>query len=116
MLFTYYAENELGFKCNLLGFGPIEYETYLGWEQLYNYLLFKFSIHSRSWDIFTAVVAINCNVHKSLASMLECGFVGRKSHRFCLAVCDIINEAKTLTEKVNTIMKNSNIWSTLQNF
>lgn len=102
---TFSSSNELGYDSVLLGFGPFENETSLGTSELYKYLSFTLSIYKKTWDNVTAVVGDNCSVNKSLANRLTCGFIGCSSHRFNLAVLDIIKSDEELIQKVNCIMK-----------
>lgn len=102
---TYKTEKNGPYACDLLGFGPFEDETSLGTKELYNYLTFTLSIYGKGWENVTALVADNCNVNKSLADMVDCGFVGCCSHRFNLAVQDILKGAEETLNKLNTLMR-----------
>lgn len=112
----YHSNNDLWYTCNLLGFGPFEDETSSGSQELYNYLSFTLSVYEKMWDNVTAVVCDIFTVNERLASKLNCGFVGYSTHRFNLAVCNIINKEKDLLDKENAIMKSLNTQSTQRNY
>lgn len=67
-------------------------------------LYFIFLDFSRRWDNVIYVIGDNCAVNKALAKSIDIPMIGCHSHRFNLALEDILITHKDIIERTNKIM------------
>lgn len=89
----------------LLGIGPCKDGTRLGTKELHNFITFTLSVYEKSWDNITAIVGDNCLVNTALPKLSNCFFVGCASHRYSLAVKDLLDGFEDEIYAVNSVMK-----------
>lgn len=102
---TFASSNSKEYSSILLGFSPFEDETSLNADSHYEYIGFVLSEFNKSFDNVVALVADNCAVNISLVNKIGCGFIGCASHRFNLAMKDMIKDDTILIEKVQAVMQ-----------
>lgn len=98
-------ENSLGYKVVLLAVSPMENEDSLSSAEHLDFLKYTLSIYGKSIENVVAMVGDNENTNKAFARLAGCPFIGCASHRFNLAMKDIISEYRDEITKVNDLMK-----------
>lgn len=101
---TFAAGNKEGYERVLLTFSPMGDETSLTAEEHKAFLTFILGIYNRSWHNVVALVGDNCNTNKCISRLTNTPLVGCASHRFNLAVMDIIREHDSIISKVHALM------------
>ena len=102
---SFTAHNENGYSTRLLGFSPMGDETTLDADEHVGYLSYVLELFGYSFENVVALIGDNCNTNKSIANKLSLPLIGCASHRFNLAVQDILSEHETLLFKVHALMK-----------
>ena len=80
-------------------------ETTLDADEHVGYLSYVLELFGYSFENVVALICDNCNTNKSIANKLSVPLIGCASHRFNLAVQDILSEHETLLFKVHALMK-----------
>lgn len=101
---TYPAETTDGYQTVLLTFSPMGDETKLDAEEQVKFIHKTLSFYKKGIDNIICVIADNCPVNKRTARLISVPMVGCASHRFNLAVMDIVGENSILIEKVRNVM------------
>eukprot|EP00171_Calliarthron_tuberculosum_P004916 IDg4916t1 len=101
---TFSGTNGTGFERVLLTFSPMGDETRLDAEEHKEFLTFTLSLYGKNWSNVVALVGDNCSVNKKVSRISNTPLVGCASHRFNLAVMDIVKEHQTLVDKVRSLM------------
>lgn len=96
--------NQEGYSVRLLAFSPFEDEASLGRDEHIRFLDFVLNLFNKSWDNVVCIIADNCNLNKSIATAKELPFLGCASHRFNLAMTDILRNHEELLDRVNNLM------------
>lgn len=104
MFATFPSDNKDGFKKLLLAFSPFEDETSQNSDQHIQFCNFVLTLYNKTLDNVVALIGDNCSTNKAFARKADRKFVGCYSHRFNLAVKDVLNESKDELEKVRKIM------------
>lgn len=71
----------------------------------YEFILFVLSVYGKTMQNVVAVVGDNCNTNRAMSRRIGPIFVGCYSHRFNLAVRDLLSKYKKVTSKVQQVMK-----------
>lgn len=98
------ATADNGYNLRLLAFSPMEDETRLGASEHYEFMTFVLSVFNKSWSNVACLIGDNCNTNKALSRAASTPMIGCASHRFNLAVQDILLEDQDIIEKVNAVM------------
>lgn len=98
------ANNSLGYKTRLLSFSPLEDETTHSADQHLESLKYVLSLFGKSFKNVIAIIADNCATNRSLSRLAGTHFIGCASHRYNLAVKDVVSANMHLIEKVKKIM------------
>ena len=101
---TYPATNDVGYEKVLLGFSPMENEASQDAAEHYNYMEYVLEVHGKSYDNVVAIVGDNTSTNKAFARRRGPVFVGCHSHRFNLAVKDILEDHTAAISKVQELM------------
>ena len=107
---TYPSKCNLGFEKVLLGFAPLGEEQSLDAESHFEYMEFVLEVFEKSMTNVVAISGDNCAVNLSLAKNIHsryssCHYIGCASHRFNLAVQDLMTPYREVIDKVNSLMK-----------
>lgn len=76
-----------------------------GAKEHFDFLIFVLSVFDRSLANVIALVAYSTNTNRSFSRMVGTMFVVYHSHRFNMAVKDLIFERKDMVEKIQAMMK-----------
>ena len=85
--------------------GPCDDEDSLTAKSLQEYLTFTLSVFNKDWTNVSALIGDNCATNKAVANSTGVGFIGCASHRFNLAVQDILVQHDDIITIVNDLMK-----------
>ena len=102
---TFPAENELGYSKILLTMSPMGDEDSLSSQEHYDFATYILKLYHKSWENVVCLVGDNCNTNKALADLAHKPLLGCASHRFNLAVKDILEEYSDVTSCVYHMMK-----------
>lgn len=94
-----------GYKTILLAFAPLDDETSQDANYHFDYTKWVLEYYQSSFENVTAMTGDNCSTNLSFATKAQAKFVGCASHRFNLAVQDLIEESEAPLQKVNQLMK-----------
>lgn len=98
------AKSSNGYKAQLLGFSPLLDETSHSANEHISLISFILNLFGKNWNNVIAIIADNCAVNKAIARKVKCEFVGCSSHRFNLAIKDVVLKSMPLVERVRSIM------------
>lgn len=101
---TFMDEAKECFDKVLLALSPLEDETDLGAVEHKRMLEWVLSVFGKDLSNVVALIGDNVSTNKALALLVGCGFVGCASHRFNLAVKDLIGQEWALVEVVQKVM------------
>ena len=101
---TFPFSGKSGYRKCLLGFSPFEDETELAADAHIAFIDFVLSVYGKTWDNVVCFTADNCSVNKSISNKTQKAMVGCHSHRFNIALQQILNEHSTMIEQINRIM------------
>lgn len=96
--------NGKNYSSVLLAVSPLLDETTLtasAHEETISYIL---SVYDKSWENVVAIIGDNVSTNKALASLVGRFLIGCASHRFNLAVCDIIESNSDTVQAIRSIM------------
>ena len=102
---AYPADNECGFKKFLLAISPMGDEDSLDASQHYEYVKYVLEVHGKKFENVVAIVGDNTATNKSFARRVGPFFQGCYSHRYNLAMKDIISSYSFVIDKVHELMK-----------
>ena len=80
-------------------------ETKLNADEHVKFTEIVLSSYGKWWNNIAALIGDNCNTNRSMSKKAMVNFIGCASHRFDLAVKDIMVEYDDLVSTVNAIMK-----------
>ena len=89
----------------MLAFSPFEDETSQDAQHHFDFLSVVLDIFNKSWINVTALIGDNCSTNHALANKAKVGFIGCSSHRFNIAVQDILQSHAAIIAKIHVIMK-----------
>ena len=95
---TYPFENVVGYEIVLLAFSPMGDEKSLDAIEHHKFIVKTLKIYKKSLANVVAFVADNCPTNYSTATLSCVPMIGCASHRFNLAVMDVVNQHKTVVE------------------
>lgn len=102
---TYPAENELGFRKHLLGLSPMGDEDSLDASEHYDYVEYVLGVHGKKFNNVVAIICDNTSTNKAFVRRVGSFFLGCHSHRFNLAMTDILSGYSDAIDKVHELMK-----------
>lgn len=110
MFATYPSKANYGYDKVLLVISPIGQEDSLGAKAHFNYIKFVLNMFRKFFQNVCVLIGDNCATKISLAKKVhdefsQCYFIGCASHRFNLAVVNIILKYNTKIQKMNTLIK-----------
>lgn len=99
-----------GYQKFLIAFSPLEEEDRLDADSHYSFMKFALDVYGKSFRNVVCITGDNCANNLRLAKLInedypDCQFLGCASHRFQLAVKDILEPHKHALEKLNKLMK-----------
>ena len=89
----------------LLTFSPMGDEDSLNANEHYEFTSYILSLYEKDWSNVVCLVGDNCPTNKAFATKANARFIGCASHRFNLAVKDMLEEYEPLTTQVYFLMK-----------
>lgn len=104
MFATFPSENTNGYEKFLLAFSPMGTEMEFTAIEHYNFIEYVLSVYKKTLENVVAIIADNCDTNKALANLCLVPMIGCASHRYNLAVKDVLVEHSDLIDKINTIM------------
>jgi hypothetical protein len=99
------VSSQFGFKKVLLTFAPMGDGDELTAEAHHQFLSDVLQSYGKEWKNVVALIGDNCSTNRAFARRACCNLIGCASHRFNLAVKDIIDPYQNLITKVNSVMK-----------
>lgn len=103
---TYPYSCPLGYSKILLAMSPLGAEDNFSADAHYDLIKFVVTIvFGKSMECIVAIIGDNCNTNRALGRHFNAHFVGCYSHRFNLAVKDVLTNNTLTIEKVQKIMK-----------
>lgn len=93
-----------GYESVPLDLRPMEYDTSIDADEHMRLIDFVLLLFTKSVTNIVALIGHSISTKKSLAIKMDRGFVGCASHRFNLAVLDIIAEDASLGDCVRNLM------------
>lgn len=101
---SYPAKTTNGYDVRLLTFSPMGDECHLDAQEHVKFITYVLELYGKSWDNVICLIGDNCNTNKAVANNASVPLVGCASHRFNLAVQDILREEETCIAKIHSIM------------
>lgn len=101
---TYPNENASGYLAACLAMSPLEDETTHSAEEHVEFLRFVLSVFGKDVSNVVALIADNCNVNRSISTKMGVPLIGCASHRFQLAVKEILKEDEGVITQVKQLM------------
>lgn len=99
------SNDSVRFSSRLLSFSPLGDEGSQSSREHVEFLTFQLEeVYKKSWCNVVCIVADNCNTNKAIANSVGVPLVGCASHRFNLAVEDILQEDDDFVQKIYAIM------------
>ena len=106
LLFAYPDDkSSTGYRTILAGFSPMGDGDSQNADAHITYIEFVLRLFGKWWDNVVAITGDNCATNVAIANKVGIPFVGCASHRFNLAVQDIITTHDDLMDKVNNLMR-----------
>ncbi|MEM9079038.1 MAG: hypothetical protein AAGC43_18510 [Bacteroidota bacterium] len=102
---TFPSNNSLGYEKILLSCSPMENEDFLDSNEHYEYLKFVLDLYGKNIDSVVEIVGDNCSTNRCMSRIIGPIFVGCHSHRFNLALKDIISKHQVTVDAVQALMK-----------
>ena len=102
---TFPTRNSRIYDKRLLTFSPMGDESSLDTNEHFQFLSFVLGIYHKSWTNVLCLIGDNVNTNKALSNRVGLAFIGCASHRFNLAMRDLLFQDEALIVKVTTIMK-----------
>lgn len=106
IFFSYPEENDDGFLSTCVAFSPLENEDDESADAHVELIDYVINLYKKARSNVVAVIDDNFNVKKAVTSQLDCHFVGCDSHRFNLAVKDVIQGHCGLIDDIKSNMSN----------
>ena len=104
-LSTYRRYNDRGYDERLLTISPTCDETKLNADQNFEFLTYILGLYNKSWSNVACLIGDKCSTNKSVSNRAGVPFQGCASHRFNLAMRDILSTEKVNLPKIKEIMK-----------
>jgi len=101
---TFPAELPAGYDKLLLGIAPMGEELSQSAEEHVDFLDFVLEVFGRSRNNVAALIGDNANTNRAFARKFGAVFIGCHSHKFNLAMKDMLLEHDNVIEKVNVLM------------
>ena len=101
---TYPSDAPNGYCKVLLAFSPMGNEKSLDAETHVTFIEKTLRLYKKSMDNVMAFIGDNVSTNKRAARLAKVAFVGCASHRYNLAVMDLVNDNSELIGKVNALM------------
>lgn len=101
---TYPSENSVGYERVLLTFSPLQDESSLKAEEHLEFMDYILGLYEKSWDNVVALVGDNCGTNRKTARIVNKPLVGCASHRYNLAVRQVVEESQSLVDQVQQLM------------
>ena len=105
MFATYASKEPNGYSKILLTFSPMGEEESLGAQEHFEFATFVLELYGKTWTNVASLIGDNCPSNKAFANKARKPLVGCASHRFNLAVKDMLEDYTNLTTKVYHLMK-----------
>ena len=102
---TFPVENNIGYEAVFLAFSPFEDDSSQDAAHHLDYVKWVLNYFGKSLENVVAIIGDNCATNLLFSSLAETSFVGFASHRFNLAVKDIISENTHIVNRVHELMK-----------
>lgn len=101
---TFPSDNHCGYSARLLTVSPIGDECSLNADDHIDFLKYILELYGKTWSNVIALVGDNVSVNKSISNKTGKPLIGCASHRYNLAVRDIIDGDIDLIDKIAAIM------------
>lgn len=98
------ADNAYGYELRLLSFSPLEDESTLGAEEHINFITYVLSIFGKKWSNVLCLIVDNCSTNKAIADRSSVPLIVCASHRYNLAVKDLLLGEEDVILKVHALM------------
>jgi hypothetical protein len=98
-------ESVSGYEKVLLAFAPMNDESSLNADEHIKFVEVVLSSYGKWWNNVAALIGDNCSTNRCMARKAQVNFIGCASHRFNLAVKDILAKYEDSLCKVNALMK-----------
>ena len=103
---TYVDESAtVGYAKVLLTIAPLGEGVSFTAKDHYDFVTYVLNVYHKTWENVVCLVGDNCNTNKALATIAKRPLVGCASHRFNLAVKDVLKDYHDVLSKINSIMK-----------
>eukprot|EP00644_Phytophthora_capsici_P002609 jgi/Phyca11/105571/e_gw1.11.550.1 len=90
----------------LLAFSPVDEEEDLSAQSLFDLIADTLSLYERPWDAVLCMIGDNCSVNQYIGRREGAiPFIGCASHRFNLAMRDLLAPEETALSQVHSLMK-----------
>lgn len=89
----------------LIAFSPLSDETNLSAINHHEFISYVLKLFGKSWNNVTCITADNAAVNKAIADVAQCHFVGCASHRYNLAVNDVLQQHDSVIQRVMRLMR-----------
>ncbi len=98
------VNNELRYSTRLLSFSPLEDDSNLNAEEHISFMNYVLDLYGKSCSNVRALIDDNATVNRSISSKTDIPLIGCSSHRFNLAVNDILTSYEQILGKINRLM------------
>ena len=92
------------YRTRLLAFSPLSNECRLDGEEHVQFIKYVMELFGKSLDDITCLIGDNCSFNNSISLITDIPMIGCASHRFNLAVCDILGHESEIIEKIHQLM------------
>lgn len=101
---SFSSSNQNGYDTRLLTISPIGDECNLNADEHIEFLDFVLKLYGKQWADVVCLVGDNVSTNKSLSNKTGIPLIGCCSHRFNLAVKDVLRSEEELIMKIQVIM------------
>lgn len=101
---SYPTSNSKGYSKRLLTVSPVGEEINLSASEHYDFITYILHLYGKSWSDIVCLIGDNVSTNKALANKTGIPMVGCASHRFNLAMRDILHKDQDIIAKVNSTM------------
>ena len=102
---TFPKDNEQGYEERLLTLSPMSDEITLCANQHHEFLTYTLHLYNSSWSNVVCLIGDNIQTNKALANKVRLPFLKSATHRFNLAMNDILKAHEQIIDKVTAIME-----------
>lgn len=102
---NFLKRSSIGYSTALLAFYRLENESLLDAEEHIAFIDFVMYVYGQTATEIGVLIGYKCAANQSVATKMDIPFVGCRSHRFNLPVCEILKENESIISDISSIMR-----------